>query len=358
MTVVLTPPSASDTRSALADWMELLALSSSRGRTSKAALTSVLDTNEDNAAEPPPVDEETGEILDEAILEGERTQIVAATFEELEYRAATLGSAYPFAVDGKRLILERTATNPIVEPGHVVYVFCLLASTIREKKLQPVADVANAEQGIAHAFQICACLAAGGYVSGDVTSFGFPRATGDGFLPALRHAFERFGMGQVRAEVPDGLPVALKDGGIDVIAWRDHPDKMPGKIYLLGQCASGQNWKTKSVVEYISQFHGSWFTTPPATFSVPAMFIPFTFHRDMNEDRSGPFLDAVKNSFWFEEKRFGIIFDRLRIAYFANSCMTEGHHERNRIDGSERLGEIQKWVAEALQAAGLEVALA
>src|SRR5437870_4877293 len=107
MTVVLTPPTAADTRSALADWMELLTLASSRARTTKATLTNVLDIDEDEAAEPPAVDEVTGESLDAAILEDERTQIISAAFEELEYRANTLGAAYPFRVDGRRLILER-----------------------------------------------------------------------------------------------------------------------------------------------------------------------------------------------------------------------------------------------------------
>jgi hypothetical protein len=354
MAAVLTPPSASDTRSALADWMELVTLGSSRGRTTKAGLANVFDIEEDSAAEPATIDEESGETLDQAILEDERSEVINATFEELTYRAETLGPAYPFAVDAGRLLLERVADNPITQPGQVVYLFCLLASAIREKKLHPADQVANSERGIAHAFQICACLAAGGYINGEVTSFGFPRATGDGFLPALRQAFERFGIGQVRSEIPDGLPESLKDGGIDVIAWRDHPDKMPGKLYLLGQCASGQGWKDKSVVEYIEQLHGAWFTETPATYSLPAMFIPFMFHRDLNEERRGPFLNAVKNRFWFDEKRFGIIFDRLRIAFFANSCMTKAQHRGVRIDGSERFEEVQSWVTEALRLAGLE----
>jgi hypothetical protein len=350
MTAVLTPPSQTDTRSALADWLELQAIASPRGRVSKAALLGILDIVEDDAIEPDLVDDETGEVLDEAILEDERNAIVGAAFEELEYRARVLGAAYPFVVDGRRLVLDRVANN---EPGQAIYLFCLLASVIRERKLQPLAEVNAAEQGIADAFQICACLAAGGYLSGAVSSFGFPRATGDGFIPALKAAFARFGMGEVRAEIPDGLPESLKDGGIDVIAWRNHPDGMPSKMYLLGQCASGQNWAGKSVVEYIQQLHGSWFTFEPARFSTPAMFIPFIFHRDIDEDRTGSFLDAVKNRFWYEEKRFGIIFDRLRIAHFAQVCLGVPDTELAAVDGRERIGEIQAWIAETLRVAGM-----
>jgi len=352
MTVLLTPPSQGDTRSSIADWMELQALSSSRGRATQAAIRSVLDIVEDEAAEQPPVDEETGEPLDEAILEDSRTQIVAAVFEELEYRQQVLGPAYPFTVDSAHLTIDRQPENPITHPGRVVYLFCVLASAIREKKLQPVASMSKAEREIADVFQICACLAAGGYVRGEVTSFGFPRATGTGFLPALRDAYERFGVGRVRSEIPEGLPDSLKDGGIDVIAWRDHPDGMPGKIYLLGQCASGQNWKSKSVLEYIGQLHGTWFTELPATFSLPAMFIPFTFHCDMSETKHGSFLDAVKYAYWYEEKRFGIIFDRLRIAHFAYSCM-EGARAAP-VDGTDRFETIRAWVQATLKVAGLE----
>ena len=126
-------------------------------------------------------------------------------------------------------------------------------------------------------FQVCACLAAGGYTAGEVVSFGFPRPTGTAFLPALRATYERFGAGSVKQSVPPGFPVATKDDGIDVIAWRDHPDRMPGKLYLLGQCASGVDWRTKSVVDRIEPFHG-WFTELPARHYLPSMFIPFTLH--------------------------------------------------------------------------------
>ena len=350
MTVVLTPPSPGDTRSAIADWLELQALESSRGRATRATILKVLDFSEDEAAEEPQIDHED---VDEGILEEDRLAVVTAAFEELEYRQDALGSAYPFSVDGKRLMLDRKFELSIATPGQVVYLFCLLASTIREKKLHPVTAFGDAEKKIADAFQICACLAAGGYINGDVASFGFPRATGNGFLPALRETFKRFGVGEVRTSIPDGLPTSLKDGGIDVISWRDHPDGMPGKIYLLGQCASGQNWESKSVIEFVQQLHSSWFTQAPAAHSLPAMFIPFTFHRDMVEERAGVFLTAVKNAYWYKEMRFGIIFDRLRIAYFAQICMRGGEEIRNRVDGVDRFSTVEEWVTQAMQLSGL-----
>src|SRR5258706_2875528 len=352
--VEISSPNPTDTRSALADWLELQTLLGARGVSIRASLMQVLDILEDDAARSDPVDAETGEVLDEAILEGERQLFVDVTCEELHYRRQALGESYPFEVDAARYGLARRADKPRTHPGQVVYLFLLLSSAIRERKLHPQDVMTQAERDIADAFQVCACLAAGGYLNGDVSSFGFPRATGTNFLTALRQTFVRFGIGTVRAndDIPDGLPTSLKDAGIDVIAWRDHPDGMPGKLYLIGQCASGRNWREKSVVEYIQLLHGSWFTNRPAAHSTPAMFIPFPFHHDIDE-RAGHYLEAVKNRFWYEEMRFGVIFDRLRIAHFANACMEFAAPHRERVDGAEHFGQVTAWVRSTCESAGL-----
>lgn len=352
--LTISPPSPTDTRSVLADWLELQTLLDARGVSTRASLLSVMDILEDDGAGSDQVDPETGEVLDEAILEGARQQFVNVTFEELHYRQQTLGESYPFVVDVARHRLAKRADEPATHPGQIVYLFCLLSSAIRERKLQPQDVLTHAERNIAGAFQVCACLAAGGYLNGDVSSFGFPRATGTNFLTALRQTFARFGIGTVSTndDIPDGLPTSLKDGGIDVIAWRDHPDGMPGKLYLIGQCASGLQWRDKSVVEYIKQLHGSWFTRPPAQYSTPAMFIPFPFHHDISE-LAGSYLGAVKYRFWHEEQRFGVIFDRLRITYFANACMAFSAPHRERVEGAERFDQVAAWVQSTCQTAGL-----
>ena len=200
------------------------------------------------------------------------------------------------------------------------------------------------KQAIANNFQICACLAAGGFLSGHVSSFGFPRATGDAFLPALRNVFLRFGLGTVRAEIPDGLPQQLKDGGIDLIAWRDFPDQMAGKLYLLGQTASGSNWKSKSIVEYLPQFHGSWFTEFPAWHNTPAMFIPFPLQHELDEPKRDPFITALKRCSWHEERRFGIIFDRIRIPHLANLCLNSPPESRQIVESADKVDDVRGWV--------------
>ena len=156
--------------------------------------------------------------------------------------------------------------------------------------LTPGEELAEEVLALPAHFQVCACLAAGGYFGGAVCSFGFPRATGNAFLPALRDAYARFGHGDVRASILPGQPAATKDGGIDIIAWRDHPDRLPGKLYSLGQCASGKNWKGKPVE--IMPFHTEWFSNVPAVNCLPSLYIPFLVYDDLEEFDDDTYAEA------------------------------------------------------------------
>lgn len=344
----LIEPTPGDTRSVLADWVELIAFLSPRGITSKATLVGLLALAGDDAADDRDgLDEETGEAFDEAILEAKVDQFVSTVFDELADRKAALGQSYPFEVDGVHTRIIRSVEDGFSHLGQVVYLFCLLASAIRDKRLRPVKPVDEAETGIGNTFQICACLAAGGYTSGEVASFGFPRPDGTSFLPALKKTFARFGFGKIHEEAPEGYPTDLKDGGIDVMAWRDFPDGMPGKLFLLGQCASGGNWRGKSVTEYIGQL-GAWFVGgQPPKHSLPAMFILFPFHHEISLPKKSSFKEAVKKSWYFEELRYGIIFDRLRVAHFAHACLSLPDQIKQKIDGITKFEDVREWVEEA-----------
>ncbi len=220
---------------------------------------------------------------------------------------------------------------------------------IRESRLQPVELTAPAQARIANVFQVCASLAAGGYIVGDAVcrSVSHARAACD-FRSALRDTYRRFGAGVVRQTIPAGWPTSAKDDGIDVIAWRHHPDRMPGKLYLLGQCASGRNWREKSAVDRIPQFHG-WFSTPPATHWLPSMFIPFTLHRDLADDPTTTFDTMLANRHLRDEQRYGIVFDRFRIAHFADACLGSAADESADVDGRDRFSDVEKWVESLLE---------
>lgn len=359
MNVAMSPPSASDTRSAYADWLEFQVIMSTRDRAAMATITNVLDFTDD--LKDTLSSEGESEDFDEAIADTSKERLAEMLFDELEYRSQVLGQAYPFKIDRERTgepVLSRASKAGAGERGQIVYLFCLLAAALRDDKLQPKVSFSDAEKGIANNFQTCACLAAGGFLGGEVASFGWPRANGLAFLPALEQTYKRFGVGHVRERIDEGLPHTLKDGGIDIIAWRNHPDTMPGKLYLIGQCASGKQWREKSVTEFIGQLHGTWFTRAPQKHVMPAMFIPFTFHADLDEPKEGNFVQALHNSHWSMEQRFGIIFDRLRITHYAGECLERHEDWLARIDGADKFENVRAWVNSTLSAAGIQKAAA
>lgn len=340
-TMSITPPEQNHTRSANADWMELHALRSRDRRSTIGDIAGIFDLTDDATIEYAFNGETTDDLHDESILETERNRPIDHMFDELQYRARVLGDAYPFTVETSPPALAQVS-GITSTPGRVVYLFCLLASAIRENRLQPLELTERAQARIANVFQVCASLAAGGYIVGDAVSFGFPRATGTDFLSALRDTYQRFGAGEVRQSVPAGWPTSAKDDGIDVIAWRNHPDRMPGKLYLLGQSASGRNWREKSVTDRIPQFHG-WFNTPPATHCVPSMFIPFTLHRDISDDPTTAFDRMLANKHHRDEQRYGIVFDRFRIAHFAGACLCGPERPTSRTDGDDRHTNLEAY---------------
>jgi len=323
---VVEPVPKDSTRSALADWLELSALSSDRRQVSEAGLIGLHELYGGESDATSRVEPETGDSLDESILDTVQEQSIQCAVEEIMYRQEVLHGHYPFQVRPRGILLSHTKSEEQLTTGEWVYLFCLLSSAIREGGLQTTNE--SIKTRIAALFQACACLAAAGYLSGSVTSFGFPRAQGNAFLPALQLAYNDFGEGTVRGDdnVPPGFPSQLKDGGIDVIAWKDFPDKLPGKLYLLGQCASGKNWREKSVGQYVKSFHGNWFTGHPASGPIEAMFIPFTFHHDLQDTDGIDFPTLLKNRLHYETFTFGVIHDRLRIAYFADvgSSLSQG----------------------------------
>jgi hypothetical protein len=346
---MLLAPTENDSRSALADWLELHALFSTRRVSSKGDLLNAFDIADDDRAGRFSRDEHTGEELDQGILEEPRLALLENVFEELEFRATCLGGSYPFCIDARRLVVRTAFCEDAVHAGQAAYSFCLLTTALRERAITGIEELAETEQEMALLFQVCACLAAGGYFGGAVCSFGFPRKEGNAFLPALKAAYQRFGHGDVKITIEAGHPSATKDGGIDVIAWRDHPDRLPAKLYSLGQCASGKNWKQKPVASEVGQFHGTWFTTRPSEFWLPALYIPFLLHDEIDAPAHESFAAVRLRTVAYHERKFGVIFDRLRIAHHAATCVQRGVEQLTEVDGAGSVMDVARWVNNTVQ---------
>ncbi len=328
------PPSATISH-LLADWLELAAFSSSTGSVTVEDVNGALEIEEDFEPE---------EIHAEDDLREARVQ---ATTSAILERLRVMDGTYPFRLseDGHLFSLDPEWTTA----GPATYLYCLLLSHITGEGILSK-EALPAVEPSRDLFQVCATLCAAGACRGPAFSFGWPRPDKTTFHQKLLEVFERFGDGRPYRKPPPGSPPQIKDGGIDVIAWSHEPDGRPGTFYLLGQAASGQDWKGKSVRQHMRPFHDFWFEYRPASTPSAALFIPFCFpvgqdtadqedHFDQEEEyhREGKYLVDI----------LGTIYYRYRIPRHAEHAVTLAERGVGPIERLDSVADLVCWVEEA-----------
>lgn len=327
----LQAPSLTAPVSTLADWMELQALSNPRKLSADADLIAIGQAAEDEA----PDDAADADAQTEALLDD--------VFDELERRMGAADGAYPFALSSRGTALEAVATAR--SDGHYAYLFCLLVSEYRRGQLLPKPVFASHAAAVEDLFQVCSTVAAAGLLGGAAVSFGFPRPDGSGFLAALKQTYEdRFREGRTEHAPRAGVSSHTKDGGIDVIAWRSFPDGLPGKLYLLGQCASGLQYPAKSVGTFLRRFHGDWFVQQPASAPIEALFVPFMLDHDLPVRRNESRADARTGQYLSLARDLGVIVDRCRLAFLVERGMARAAEAPAEVERAGEMGRVRAWV--------------
>lgn len=346
--MAIIPPGKGARPSYLADWLELTALldpdaSCGSGSVRTWARKYVPERTSRSRRDP-----SRGDDVDPEILGKEGEDVIKAVADEIALRISLASGTYPFAQtvdDSMRAWHLRSITvHGPQTAGRSAYLLCLLISGLRKGLINLVDNTLTVNAVIGARFQVAACLAVGGYLSGQVVSFGFPRAEGDAFLPALKRAFERFGVYKPLETPPRGYPPALKDGGVDVIGWIDFVDGRGARLIVFGQSASGSNWVDKPIHADIKQLT-AWFEQPVFEYFYPAILMPFPAHHDIvdyEEDAQGTWLN-------YSEKRFGIVFDRFRIASLVERAMRLPEETLRKIDGHDQIGDMGTWVGKAIE---------
>jgi hypothetical protein len=109
---------------------------------------------------------------------------------------------------------------------------------------------------------------------------------------------------------------AMKDAGLDIVAWKPFPDHRCSKLIAFGQCATGQNWREKQDELQPPDWCRKWLRKTPQILPAKMFFVPHTIG------------DAEWTALGYSA---GIVFDRLRVAHFA-----EKSSRRRSACGSER----------------------
>ncbi len=353
MTNILVAPDLQRSYSISADWIELLALSRSDGFATDSDILKANDILEDRSAALPQdvsLIEEDPDIIDQGA-----EPALDAVFEELSFRQGVLGDAYPFRLEfgtrSLKLSLAEETEDQVVQQGRLVYLACLFMSAVRAGLINTRAGGIATDPTIGNLFQICATIAAAGYVGGDAYWFGHPRPDETPLLQAVEKVAAHL---HTRAadNPPEGETRFAKDGGIDVIAWRDHSDGRPAKLILYGQCASGMNWEGKPVGPKVNRMDAYYIVRPSAHW-MPALLSPFPLYMDKENSHQLRTEEARAGFYRQIEAEMGIIIDRLRLVHW---CVVGLRHPQPSMsDAIDRLQDLFQW-SEAAHSAVREAA--
>ena len=219
---------------------------------------------------------------------------------EVRRRQQVLGALYPFGTKGNRLVYKPSWT--------LVYEFCLAVSQAPSLSEGPLARLPVAFERLARDVLV---IFLGPGAQGIRT--GWPADEHEPRPPRFKEVIS--GLNKMTGEwiwSPDlGMPddpdhKIVKDEGLDVVVWKEVHDDRPGRVFLLGQCACGNDYATKfdDIDEGLKRL-SKWIR--PLSCVTPVRV--FTTPRHIPNDLD--FADV--------NKRAGFALDRTRITLLAES---------------------------------------
>ena len=233
-----------------------------------------------------------------------RDDSVGPIHEVLAMRSDLLGTAYPFDLDQSTLIYAKDRHSP-------VYEFLLSASS---SKL-----VGDPYAELPRTFERVATRLVTAYFGANAKGIhmGSPRDGKTSFKAAAKQLHSRTGEWHWGPE--ESLdPADVKDEGCDFVVWLHPSDgRKIGQLFVLGQCACGNNWQDKYADLNIKRVE-RWFNPLSTVEPVRAFATPQHVDDDLLREAS---------------REAGLLFDRARLVLIASSAGIE-------LFGSEMLRKI------------------
>lgn len=231
---------------------------------------------------------------------------------EVDRRSALMGGFYPFFRVGSALHYRESET--------LIYEFCLTTSVQKNLSKRPYNELPVF-------FELIAAEAARCYLGDGANSMrtGWPSHDHEQRPPNLRVMLEKLGAlcGEFKWNpsidlVEDGHPHAPKDEGMDFVAWKPI-DMRQGQVFLLGQCACGDDW-TEKLADLDSKRLQRWLNPVTYVDFVKAFAVPHHI------PGHAVFSDVCS--------RAGVTFDRVRLAIVAenNSALFLDKFPRTKVD--------------------------
>lgn len=317
---LLASPPRDATESVLVDWLELGALLAAPTAFAIMSLTQALDLDVDQD------EEDIGE------ADAAKEALFQRIGNEIQRRSRLLQGAYAFEVssDGRSFQVLESLSD-----AQYSYLVSLILSHCAKQGLLPVKLKPSAPQLIEarDLFQICSTVAAAGITEGPAFSLGHPRG-GMSYHAKLKESWAHFGDGGVVESIHPDVPPQHKDEGIDVLSFWKELDGGPSLGYLVGQVASGANWKEKSAHEAATILTKYWLHPQPVSNWHTMTFIPF---------------DVPESELRRHSSYHGQIMSRLRLAPRLQSALRLAQEKGlSPIDRLADLGKVKAWVDSVL----------
>lgn len=273
------PPTAYAKLAEIADYAEVECLI--RGRKSKMEIASDLDLTIEN-------DLNDGCEDEESVLDGTLDEVM----QELDVRSKACGDGYPFEIrnPGTTIYLKDAAID---NTKSLIYI-CLLLST----RLNMNTQNRHANEDATKILEELAACVIKNYLGSDrVISYVFGTGASGGFEEKVNEMCRLTGEGgQFRSST--SKKTNAKDAKVDTVAWIPFSDKLPGQLMILGQCKTGDNWRSKISELRPDVFSKLWLDTDFFVLPVRAFFVA----------------ESVDRTRWPEECiPAGVLFDRCRL---------------------------------------------
>ena len=160
--------------------------------------------------------------------------------EKLRMRSEILGDHYPFEINGAEVSLKPGETS-------LVYRFCLAVSNAPNITKGEFTKLPREfEQIAAQVTRLMLGQGAQWLHTGWPRVQGAPRKFKDlvEYIKAETNSLHEWTWSP-HAGLEDDDAIKIKDCGVDYIAWHDFFNNRDGKLYVMGQCACGNDWVNK-----------------------------------------------------------------------------------------------------------------
>jgi hypothetical protein len=217
----------------------------------------------------------------------ERDESLEQITQQIRQRALALGDKYPVERSGQGFRVKGAWD------AYLCYSFLLFVSL--NQSYASMRFRAGSANRPARLFENVTAHALERFLNGSTIRMGAPR---EGAIPRAFPAAIDFLASAIREPVGarDLERQDSGDDGLDVWFWKSFADDRPGQIFLIAQCAIGDDWgqKRSELDIRLWKRHIDWFTEPMRVFAVPFQ-IPAASWRET-------------------ATRGGLVLDRLRIA--------------------------------------------